>query len=327
MISVDRDILINIGGFLVAYNLLGRAYAALSAKYSTTYKELSPFDKTGWTGRLVSLTHAPIAVALAWRCLRDYECWTCAATLIHAHDSKGVFALAHTGGYLLHDFVDLLINGRKHKKYDGGPLVFLHHVAAICSYCIVASYRKCTLLYVIWILCELSTPFLNGIWFFSKMKLKPQRTVCGLMLFLSYVPTRIYASPATAAACRARRREGTAAFLVGFLLAMLGFATVMPHGLQDLARLPRRRPRRGEDEEGGVTDVLQAIIFPPYVYERAGCASCAQGTLPYQYSTRYLLWCEALGQCGGLPSHADDASQLQRCPPNHHHPCPSPRNP
>ena len=34
MISVDRDILINIGGFLVAYNLLGRAYAALSAKYS-----------------------------------------------------------------------------------------------------------------------------------------------------------------------------------------------------------------------------------------------------------------------------------------------------
>ena len=229
MISVDRDILINIGGFLVAYNLLGRAYAALSAKYSTTYKELSPFDKTGWTGRLVSLTHAPIAVALAWRCLRDYECWTCAATLIHAHDSKGVFALAHTGGYLLHDFVDLLINGRKHKKYDGGPLVFLHHVAAICSYCIVASYRKCTLLYVIWILCELSTPFLNGIWFFSKMKLKPQRTVCGLMLFLSYVPTRIGASPATAAALYAARDDvkELPAFLVGFLLAMLGFATVM----------------------------------------------------------------------------------------------------
>lgn len=229
MISVDRDILINIGGFLVAYNLLGRAYAALSAKYSTTYKELSPFDKTGWTGRLVSLTHAPIAVALAWRCLRDYECWTCAATLIHAHDSKGVFALAHTGGYLLHDFVDLLINGRKHKKYDGGPLVFLHHVAAICSYMIVASYRKCTLLYVIWILCELSTPFLNGIWFFSKMKLKPQRTACGLMLFLSYVPTRIYASPATAAALYAARDDvrELPAFLVGFLLAMLAFATVM----------------------------------------------------------------------------------------------------
>ena len=231
MISVDRDILINIGGFLVAYNLLGRAYAALSAKYSTTYKELSPFDKTGWTGRLVSLTHAPIAVALAWRCLRDYECWTCAATLIHAHDSKGVFALAHTGGYLLHDFVDLLINGRKHKKYDGGPLVFLHHVAAICSYCIVASYRKCTLLYVIWILCELSTPFLNGIWFFSKMKLKPQRTVCGLMLFLSYVPTRIYASPATAAALYAARDDvkELPAFLVGFLLAMLAFATAVSY--------------------------------------------------------------------------------------------------
>ena len=229
MMTVDRDILINIGGFLVAYNLLGRAYAALSTKYSTTYKELSPFDKTGWTGRLVSLTHAPIAVALAWRCLRDYECWTCAATLIHAHDSKGVFALAHTGGYLLHDFVDLLINGRKHKKYDGGPLVFLHPVAAICSYCIVASYRKCTLLYVIWILCELSTPFLNGIWFFSKMKLKPQRTVCGLMLFLSYVPTRIYASPATAAALYAARDDvrELPAFLVAFLLAMLVFATVM----------------------------------------------------------------------------------------------------
>ena len=65
MMTVDRDILVHIGGFLVAYNLLGRAYAALSATYSTTYNELTPFDKTGWTGRLVSLTHAPIAVALA----------------------------------------------------------------------------------------------------------------------------------------------------------------------------------------------------------------------------------------------------------------------
>ena len=67
----------------------------------------------------------------------------------------------------------------------------------------------------------------------------------------------------------------------------------------------------------------------PYLTLEAnvGRAICAQGTLPYKYSTRYLLWCEALGQCGGLPPHADDASQLQRCPPNHHHPCPSPRNP
>ena len=65
----------------------------------------------------------------------------------------------------------------------------------------------------------------------------------------------------------------------------------------------------------------------PYPERAVVAPSCAQGTLPYKYSTRYLLWCEALGQCGGLPSHADDASQLQRCPPNHHHPCPSPRNP
>ena len=32
MISVDRDILINIGGFLVAYKLVGRDYAELIAK-------------------------------------------------------------------------------------------------------------------------------------------------------------------------------------------------------------------------------------------------------------------------------------------------------
>ena len=123
------------------------------------------------------------------------------------------------------------------------------------------------------------------------------------------------------------------AFLVGFLLAMLGFATVMNYfwfykvslGIAKALGL-----ERGEDEEGGVMDVAERrrrgapIAWLPNV---PGAPSCAQGTLPYQYSTRYLLWCEALGQCGGLPSHADDASQLQRCPPNHHHPCPSPRNP
>ena len=227
--AIDRDILVGLGAFLVLYNLLGRGYEALSARYSHTYKGLGAFDKAGWVGRLVSLTHAPIAVVFAYDALRPYECWTCADTFMHAHDAKGVFALAHTGGYLLHDFVDLLINGRKHGRFDGGPLIFLHHIAAVCSYTIVASYPKCTLLYVLWILCELSTPFLNGIWFFSKMKMKQWRTVCGLLLFLSYIPTRLYASPATAAALYAAREDVRALpnFLAAFLLAMLTFATVM----------------------------------------------------------------------------------------------------
>ena len=75
----------------------------------------------------------------------------------------------------------------------------------------------------------MSTPFLNLIWFGGLLKMQKMRTVSGIMLWLSYIPSRIFASPATAYLLWVNRAEleNMPGFLTGYLYFILAFATIM----------------------------------------------------------------------------------------------------
>ena len=81
----------------------------------------------------------------------------------------------------------------------------------------------------VYILTEVSTPFLNNVFFCEKMGLKGMRTLSGLLLLVSYVPSRIALSPITACAIWVWWGDFAKqpAVLLGYLLGMLLLATVM----------------------------------------------------------------------------------------------------
>jgi hypothetical protein len=100
------------------------------------------------------------------------------------------FAVANTCAYLVYDLVDLMVNFATHGEHDGGPLVYMHHIFGILSYVNFYAYGKFGLIVVAWILTELSTPFLNMIWFFGKLDMHTARTAAGCLLWAAYIPTR-----------------------------------------------------------------------------------------------------------------------------------------
>lgn len=221
-----------VGAFLALYVFLRHAVVpALSARLCETYAtKLSAWERAQWCGRWISLLHCFPAVYLAAAAIaaEPGRYWT-AATVVESFTAASELATANTFAYLAHDLFDLLKNVAVHGKHDGGPLVYAHHVFGILCYVNCYSYGKFGVVVCAWILTELSTPFLNAIWFYEKLGMRDARTYAGCALWLSYVPTRVALSPVTAAAAYEfwASFERLPLLCYGQFVAMLSFATVM----------------------------------------------------------------------------------------------------
>lgn len=219
-------------GFLACYvGLRHLVLPAVSGRLSKCYREdLSAWEKAQWLSRWISLIHCFPACWLASVAIlaEPGEYWT-DATLIDSNSWLSQRAVANTMAYMIHDVVDLLANYLTHGKSDGGALVWCHHIFGIGCYLHFYSYGKFAVIVCAWILTELSTPFLNMIWFYEKLKMPNARTYSGVLLWVAYLPTRMLLSPLTGVALYdfwpSFQRLPTLCY--GQFITMLSFATVM----------------------------------------------------------------------------------------------------
>ncbi|KAJ1452968.1 TLC domain-containing protein [Pelagophyceae sp. CCMP2097] len=188
--------------------------------------------------------------------------WT-ASALIHADTWLLALCLCHTAGFLLYDLADMVRARQRLGRSDGGPLVLLHHLFGILGVLIGVGHHNCAALYALFVFTEVSTPFLNNV-FFAEMRGDAfLRTVNGVLLFLTYAP-RVILPPAVASAVYKLWPEFRKVALAMrlYVLAMLAFATVMNYywwykigrgcwkGLQGLSflQMARLHKKSVEDE-------------------------------------------------------------------------------
>lgn len=108
-------------------------------------------------------------------------------------------------------------------------MMFLHHIFGCMGYIHSLVYGKTMWVYVVWIVSEASTPFLNQMWYAEKQKNSTLRTVSGIFLFFSYIPCRLALSPATAYAIYSSWDDlkKTPLTCYAWLCFVLVFATIM----------------------------------------------------------------------------------------------------
>mmetsp|Transcript_8594 Transcript_8594/g.25850 ORF Transcript_8594/g.25850 Transcript_8594/m.25850 type:complete len:267 (+) Transcript_8594:168-968(+) len=214
-------------GSLAFYFVAKRVVAAPLSGLSATYRGLDPFGRQQWVSRVISLLHACVALVVSWRAVAGLDCYRCAESVVHLSTDAIDFAMAHSGGYLFHDLVDILLASRWYGKLDGGPLVFAHHACGVLGYALAMAYKKAGYVWVVYILTEVTTPFLNGVFFFEKMGRQNLRTACGVLLLLSYAPTRILLSPLTLQSILDHwvHYRSLPELYFGWLMSMLALAT------------------------------------------------------------------------------------------------------
>ena len=143
-------------------------------------KALTPFERAQWHSRVISFVHAVVALVLTGWALSLAPCWWCAESIVDLHSVPIELSLANICGYMAYDFVDILLTYRECGKMDGGPMIFAHHLLGVLSYFITWAYARCGFIYAVAIMCEISTPFLNGIFFAQKLDM-PRRGLARLL--------------------------------------------------------------------------------------------------------------------------------------------------
>jgi len=166
----------------VSYHCLRRVAKRWCAR-DETFQKLNQFDQQRWLSRLVSQVHCVAAVPMSVVAVRGVSAgglWT-ASALIHADTWLLALCLCHTAGFLLYDLADMVRARQRLGRSDGGPLVLLHHLFGILGVLIGVGHHNCAALYALFVFTEVSTPFLNNV-FFAEMRgrgPRRRRTVCG----------------------------------------------------------------------------------------------------------------------------------------------------
>lgn len=206
-----------------------------------TYDAMTVVDKRMWLSRMVSNMHVVTSLYFAFTAIfanrPAWEAcggtWDCGSLLVARGetDLNCQIALVNSAGYFVSDVVDLARTrwGLGYKK-DSGPLVFGHHLSGIGASVATIYFNRGALLFIVWMLTELTTPFANGLYFFAKLNQPTLRTLSGMALLVGFATTRLPLSPLTGYYVLFHHREEYLTmpfYLLRYLEVLLGFATLM----------------------------------------------------------------------------------------------------
>ncbi|EFC48614.1 predicted protein [Naegleria gruberi] len=164
-----------------------------SKKYSTTFKKKIFGDEKArreWNSRIVSNVHAIISSLFSLYCIvfvflpAPYE------RILSISNNSCICLIGYGIGYFLYD---LFIVTRNYPQL-GGMETLLHHSISILALLGSSIWENGIVLVVVMMFTEISTPFVNQRYFFSKCNMKDSKiyTYNGIMMWLTFGIVRIY---------------------------------------------------------------------------------------------------------------------------------------
>ena len=139
--------------------------------------------------RKFSMVHLGVCIPLASLALYQAPCEWCVDVLFDRQHYLYEMTLMNTSGYFIVDLYLLCRNWFRYGKIDGGALMFVHHLSAFVTYYSVYRAGKGQHVCALFLLNEVSTVFLNGIYFYAN---KPRlRVACGAGLLVTFFVFRI----------------------------------------------------------------------------------------------------------------------------------------
>eukprot|EP00163_Fabomonas_tropica_P011732 TRINITY_DN225_c0_g4_i6.p1 TRINITY_DN225_c0_g4~~TRINITY_DN225_c0_g4_i6.p1 ORF type:complete len:296 (+),score=31.18 TRINITY_DN225_c0_g4_i6:10-897(+) len=167
----------------------------VSPRLSPGYRALKRQDQVGWSTRVASTIHAVVVTLLSL-----YTLWT--ETVLYeqpllARTGLGEVAMCITIGYLLGDFVLIVLHFDTLDTPSLNRQTMLHHVCGIVGFAVCLQYGACQYFGLFRLLSEASTPFLNARWFLDKLQLKQSRLYMfnGVLLAAVFFQSRIFVMP------------------------------------------------------------------------------------------------------------------------------------
>lgn len=211
--------------------------------FPKTYPALDLVHTRMWLSRIVSNLHVAASMTLAIASLLaelpqwqgcNGNGWDCGSYVVATSRTSFIAAVAllNTSGYFLSDTLDLArTRWGLGDISDSGVLIFGHHIFGTGACMLMLAYDRGALIGMVWLLTELSTPFANALWFFTKSNQKQARRVSGICLLVGFLMVRIPISPLTAYYMLVKHRdlyeEHLPAPLWWYQIFSLVFATFM----------------------------------------------------------------------------------------------------
>ncbi|EFC38785.1 predicted protein [Naegleria gruberi] len=163
-----------------------------SKKYSTTFKKKifgEEKERREWNSRIVSNIHAILSSLISLYCIVFVYLPSPNVGILSLSDRSCIFLIGYCVGYFLYD---LYIVARNY-PHLGGMETVLHHSISIVALLGSAVWEKCIVLMVIMMFTEISTPFVNQRYFFSKCNMKDSKLYAynGILMWLTFGIVRI----------------------------------------------------------------------------------------------------------------------------------------
>jgi hypothetical protein len=164
--------------------------------FSQQYKSLKgePKKELEWNSRVISTLHALIVATIGFYVFFTDEKFYKHLDMFH-HSNAAVIMTGFSLGYFIVDTFYVL----RYYSIMGGMLMLIHHVSVICAQFAVVIYRQFQLMGVTISVTELTTPFINLLWFFTELDMKGSFIfkLNGILIWLFWLVTRIGYSTVT----------------------------------------------------------------------------------------------------------------------------------
>ena len=147
------------------------------------------FECCAMNTRKFSMVHLAVCIPMSSLAIYKAPCVWCTNTLLHQRHYLYELSLTNSASYFIVDLYVIYFNWLKHRRFDGGKVMIFHHLSFLVTYYNVYQSRKGQHICTLFLLNEISTIFLNGIYFYSN---HPKlRIVCGICLLISFFIFRI----------------------------------------------------------------------------------------------------------------------------------------
>ena len=163
--------------------------------YTTVCRQLyalSPqrtFDDCVRCNRKLSMLHLSACIPLASYAMYTAPCVWCIDAIFHRQHWLYDITLMNTTGYFIVELIVLFRNWFKYNEIDGGVLMIFHHGLSFTTYYISYNVMMGQHIETLFLLNEVSTVFLNGIYFWSH---RPRlRLIPGIGLIITFFVFRI----------------------------------------------------------------------------------------------------------------------------------------